>query len=114
MVNTYKKGYRNEIRAKKFLEEQGWTVHRAGIKRFGDNDLFNLFDLVCVGKDRSTLWVQVKSNYIPPTIKREIREFAQKNFALTENLALIMAWMDRKNWVFEPINFSELKTILKN
>lgn len=61
------KGNRNEVKAVKELETNGWLVYRVkGATRFNKNvDIFGLFDIVAK-KGKKIKWVQVKSNRRPP------------------------------------------------
>lgn len=56
------KGSRNEREARDLYEAAGYQVYRPATVRFGENDLFNLFDLVAMHPDRVPRYVQVKSN----------------------------------------------------
>jgi len=100
MVNCYKKGYRNEVRAIKRLEQLGYVCWRAKITRFAKNDFFGLFDVIAVKKGSPNVWVQVKSNRIQKKTRDEIQAFADEHFSPEHNRALIMAWKDRTRWIY--------------
>jgi len=66
-----KKGNQAELWVQKFLEKQGWIIHRArqsyyqvGNKIFTrSNDIFNCFDLIAKKSDEPTRWIQVAVGY---------------------------------------------------
>ena len=67
-INTKAKGRRNELKAKKQLEEEGFQVIIAprSTRKFekGEHDLFGLWDLIACNKD-IIRFIQVKSNRKP-------------------------------------------------
>ena len=71
MKNAKAKGSRNERRARKQLEAEGFYVVKAG-------GSLGLFDLVCFNREVIRL-VQVKSNRTPGRVERERLE-AFKNY----------------------------------
>lgn len=95
-INTYKKGYKNERRCLKELEDLGYRCWRAKITRFGQNDYFNLFDLCCVKQNLPTLWVQVKSNKVSKKVRENIKVFGEDY--LSYNEVLVAVWIDRVGW----------------
>lgn len=57
------KGARRERECRKIYESAGFWVYSPQNPKYGDNDLWNLFDLACYRRTDSTLrLVQVKSN----------------------------------------------------
>lgn len=75
LKNSRAKGRRNELRAYKKLEAEGYHVERMNAPHRGSDahfDFFNLFDLIAVdpltGKCR---YVQVKTNVLPPPAYRK-------------------------------------------
>ena len=56
------KGARREREAVNLYKQAGWAVYRPSVVRFGENDVFGLFDLIAVDKGRKPRFVQVKSN----------------------------------------------------
>lgn len=62
MTNTRQKGNRIEREAEKQLQEQGYQTVRMPHTRYGDNDFWNLFDILAVKPDAPLKCVQVKSN----------------------------------------------------
>lgn len=60
-MNTRAKGKRNERKARKQLEEEGFQVVAPNYSRYGYTDFFNLWDLIAVN-DKQVRFVQVKSN----------------------------------------------------
>jgi hypothetical protein len=63
-VNTYKKGARNQLKARKYYESLGYEVEVVRYNKFmARKDYFGLWDLICVGQD-DIRFVQVKTNRI--------------------------------------------------
>jgi len=60
-MNTYQKGNRRELEARKILESEGWLVERKNRSKWASPDLFGVFDLLAV-KGSQALLIQVKSN----------------------------------------------------
>lgn len=57
------KGRRNERKAREAYERAGWWVYSPENASYGDNDLWNLFDLAAIGVRTGRLaFAQVKSN----------------------------------------------------
>ncbi len=69
-MNSRQKGKRNEDKARKILEADGWEVEIMPYTRYHHQDFFNLWDLLAVKSGR-TKWVQVKSNRLPPPAYRD-------------------------------------------
>lgn len=87
------KGSRNELKAVKKLEADGWLVYRVkGSTKWNKNvDIFNLWD-ICAKSGIHTKWIQVKTNQ-----KRDIakhQEFAAKHCSPTES-AEVWVYKDR-------------------
>ena len=55
------KGKRRERQAAELYQEAGYETYRPQESKYGETDMFGLFDMVAVGPVRS-YWVQVKSN----------------------------------------------------
>jgi hypothetical protein len=62
-INTRAKGRRNELRAKKLLEEAGYEVEiTKGSQKFNKSvDFFGLWDLIAINP-KTIRFIQVKSN----------------------------------------------------
>jgi len=56
------KGTRNEREAVEFLQEAGYATYRPATVRFGENDMFGLFDVLALGPSQPMRAIQVKSN----------------------------------------------------
>jgi len=57
------KGAKNERQAAQCFQAAGWATYRPATVRYGENDVFGLFDLLAVHPDRSRVRaVQVKTN----------------------------------------------------
>ena len=79
-MNTYQKGNRRELEARKQLEALGWLVERKNRTKWASPDLFGMFDLLAI-RGCEVLLVQIKSNKSDfYKARREIREWksAQK------------------------------------
>ena len=63
------KGYRREKQAKDLLEETGFKVYRKPNTKYGDNDIYNLFDIVALDKKLNSWYIQVKSNTTAGALK---------------------------------------------
>ena len=71
----------NEKRCEDLLIEMGYRTWRTRRQRFGNMDMFGLFDVVGLyeSKDAQSLllphllFIQVKTNYCPPKVKEAIR-----------------------------------------
>ena len=96
MVNTVRKGRERELEYKKKKEAEGCTCFKP-IKsnRFvKQQDIFGLFDLICINK-KEVLLVQVKSSYYRKGINK-IKEFQNHP---REVKKIIATKEDRKDWV---------------
>lgn len=56
-------GYLLEKMTETYLLSLGGNIHTTQRSKFSNNDLFNLWDHVCI-LDRTTVWVQTKSREI--------------------------------------------------
>jgi len=104
-MNTYAKGRRVELKAKRELESVGYIVAQARINRFGGNDFFGIIDLIAVLPEKHVKWIQVKSNRVSRKTKVEMVKFGfmLPHEAPTTNLPEIWVWKDRKG--FEIFSF---------
>lgn len=103
-MNTYAKGRRVELKAKKILEAQGYIVEQAKITRHGGNDFFGIIDLIAILPEKHIKWIQVKSNKASRKTKVELVKFG---FNLPHDSSVtwpeLWIWKDRKG--FEIISF---------
>lgn len=75
MVNTRRKGYRNQKKTQDLLEEEGWAVYTAPVMKFRhNNDIFHLFDHVA-SKGEKIRFIQTKSNRCPKKVREDIKAF---------------------------------------
>lgn len=87
-MNTSAKGKRSEMKTERYLEELGYLVHSTRRTARGGDDFFDRFDHIAV-KDETVLFIQTKSNTVPPPKERDrIYEFPCKNI-------FIFIWYDR-------------------
>lgn len=62
-INTRLKGYKTEKKVVDYLESQGYEVHRPPQTKYGDNDIFNTWDLVAVNWEKRRIrFIQVKAD----------------------------------------------------
>ncbi len=96
-INTRAKGAKNELRAKKLLESEGYLVYRVkgSTKWNKDVDIFGLFDLFGINKKGYIKLVQVKTNRKPNM--RPFFEFESTygNYWITVE---VWVWYDRKGF----------------
>jgi len=113
MGTTRRKGNRNQLKAIKSLEEEGYEV--AKVEQKGKfvpiKDMFGLFDLVAINPS-NIMFVQVTSNR--PHTHKEYLEFSKK-YTNPDPLIIQMVWVDRKGWkVFDYSNGKKnVKTFYK-
>ena len=81
-INAYAKGGRNQRRAKRYYESEGYEVEIVRYSKWAKNkDYFGLWDLIVVG-EHDIRFVQVKTNAKP---NKEWMEKAEK-------------WGPKKSW----------------
>lgn len=73
-MNTAAKGKRNEVKTERYLQERGYLVHSTRRSARGGDDFFDLFDHIAVHTSGTILFVQTKSNRIPPPAYRKLIE----------------------------------------
>ena len=106
MVNTVNKGRRNEKRCRDELKDAGYMTYSPPRSKFGEQDIFGLFDVLAVYPHRqgippwgSPLLIQVKSNKCPAAVRRAIKEWdCGEQFR-----KMIWIWEDYKGWRKETI-----------
>ena len=77
-MNKSAKGKRRERQAKNKLEQNGWIVHNPPRTKFGEQDIFNLFDLLALHPETQQIkFIQVKSNRFT-----ELREYKDKSLEI--------------------------------
>lgn len=95
-MNTYAKGSRIRLQARKELESDGWLVNiaeRTG-KFISQKDLFGVADLVALKKN-TLLFVQVTSSR--PHSHWKMRDFAVRYCG--QNIMLEQwVWINRQGW----------------
>jgi len=82
MVNTYKKGYNKEKRARDELKADGWFIAFKSVRwRFGTIDYGLLFDIVAL-KDKTKKFISCKHSTNEgktyPQHQEEIKKFKEK------------------------------------
>ncbi len=117
ILNSKRKGHKNELRAKKALESEQnecgikHYVEKAMMSRFGrartkdeengetskSQDFFSVADLLAIGQDGNCFhMVQVKSNWAAPKVREEMRDFNLMPMVSTSKE--VWVWKDRKDW----------------
>ena len=97
-MGNVQKGNRAELEYKKKCEAQGYKVYKPPRTKYGDNDLFNLFDMLAINKEE-VLLIQVKCNQARDA-RRKIRSFTEHPACVKKILAIKI---DRKGWKEEVI-----------
>ena len=101
MVNTRSKGNRIERKAKNRLENQGYQVSRMPHTRYGDNDHFQLYDIIALKPGEKVRLIQVKSNQKPnlSQLRKDSEELAPFKHATVE----AWTWVDYEGWVIDRL-----------
>lgn len=89
------KGADNEREARDLLHRAGYVPYRPATVRFGENDMYGLFDIQAVAYDgRPDRLVQVKSNSVSPTA------YFRKAWLWATERRVVELWAkyDRKGW----------------
>lgn len=91
-MNTRRKGYERELEYLKMKEKQGYTCFKPSKTKFNKQDIFGMFDILCMNK-KDILLIQVKSNQ-----KRNMS--VQKNWTNHPSncLKILAVKKDRKDW----------------
>lgn len=102
MVNTRQKGNRIERKAVDALNEKGFKCARKQHTRYGNNDFYQLYDIIAVKTGAPFKCIQVKSNR-PPNLtqfKKDAIEITPVEHAQIE----IWTWYDYKGWKIRRLN----------
>lgn len=91
------KGDKREREAKELLEECGYRVEKRWNRRFGSNDYFGLFDLMC-SKEKDFRFIQVKSNSTAGALKEIEQKASFLPWHLDEFNLEVWVCYDRKGW----------------
>jgi|AKVG01.1.fsa_nt_gi hypothetical protein len=90
------KGQRRERQAKEIYEQAGYQVAHPERSKFGDNDLFNHWDLLAMQPGSRPRFVQVKSNRA--TGIRTVQQDMQRYFAWGYCVGEYAVCHDREGW----------------
>jgi len=99
-MNSRQIGRRTELKAKAWLEENGWKVCLTSMpqKFKKSQDFFGMWDILAVKKSKGQTWfkfVQVKTNQWGDI--RKCKEFYEEYFYNSEDIFCeIWMWKDRK------------------
>ena len=91
------KGTRREKECRELYELAGYATYSPMNVQYGDNDLFNLFDVVAIRPDRRITFIQVKSN----GTQGELNSFFEASQSLlpgTHAVAHFATCYDREGW----------------
>lgn len=111
MVNTRKKGNRIERKAEDKLHNEGFSTARMPHTRYGDNDFFNLFDIIAVKPGSPFKCVQVKANSWPNLT--EFKENTIDDMPMEHCRIELWRWTDYQGWTIRLLNDAhEWETIL--
>lgn len=102
MVNTRRKGNRTERKAENRLKQQGYRCSRMPHTRYGDNDHFQLYDIIAVKPGEPVKFIQVKTNK-PPNLS-EFKKKALEKTPLKHGEIEIWTWHDYKGWKIRELN----------
>jgi len=100
--NPRAKGNRIERKAEEKLEKQGYNTSRMPHTRYGDNDHYNILDIIAAKPGAPFKCIQVKSNR-PPNLtefKEKVENKLPNEHAQTE----IWTWHDYKGWKIRRLN----------
>jgi hypothetical protein len=89
------KGSNNERAAHELLQRAGYAPYRPATVRFGENDVWGMFDVLAVSPDdRPERLVQVKSNRVSPTA------YFRKAWLWATETRTVELWTkyDREGW----------------
>lgn len=98
-LNKHSKGTRNVRKARKYLEELGYSVHTEKHGKW-DTDIYGLFDGIATPKTpfKRPIYFQVKSNQFPS--QKPFKAFKREHFEIE---IWLMVWFDRKGWTIRKI-----------
>ncbi len=85
----------SEIRKKavQILEKQKWLIWWPSRAIFKQNDIFGVFDLICLKKKLGSLkFIQLTTLSNLSTRRKKIKNFLKKNQISKQNLANIEVW----------------------
>lgn len=110
--NPRAKGNRIERKAEDKLHNEGFSTARMPHTRYGDNDFFNLFDIIAVKPGAPFKCVQVKANSWPNLT--QFKEDALEKMPRQNCQILLYRWTDYKGWTIRLLNREkeEWETIL--
>lgn len=87
----------NERRCEEELKRYGYRTWRTRRQRFGNMDMFGLFDVVGCHENPniSMRFIQVKTNYCPPKAIKAIKDFQMPDYCFKE----VWVWKTKeKSW----------------
>ena len=93
------KGYRREKQAKDLLEETGFKVYRKPNTKYGDNDIYNLFDIVALDKKLNSWYIQVKSNSTAGALKNIKKSLNYPDEYKFNSYFQVWVCKDREGWM---------------
>ena len=113
MVNKRRKGYRAESLVRRLLEENGWFVWRPTQGKWGNKDIFGLFDLIAI-KHSFILLIQVKTNQSDVSVaKKEIQRFVL-TYGKPEGVEYWLVLWGRKRRYFKIDKYGNVNEYLEH
>lgn len=105
MVNTRAKGKRNQRKCVEHLvKEENYDRKEIEVQtdnKFGNNDFWNMFDIIALGSNGKPRFIQVKSNRFGGL--KDIKEFALEHMNLDHCNVEIWTWFDYKGWAIQKL-----------
>lgn len=97
-MNKRSKGNRNELLARRILQESGYLVEKKNTSRWQGNDFWGLFDILAIHPTAATRLIQIKSNLSDfYKARKEIVKWKEENNITNISLEV---WLKepRKEW----------------
>lgn len=90
------KGRRREREAAELYERAGYETFRPQESKYGETDMFGLFDMVALGPGLYTHWVQVKANAENTSLTAFYNQ--AKDLLPERSIPIYMICHDRQGW----------------
>jgi len=104
------KGSKNERRAANAFKSAGWATYRPATVRYGENDIFGLFDLLAVHPDRQRVRaVQVKTNGNPGIVAWQRQTWLWRELGWCTGY---LTRYDREGWLYTAVTDDRRRTLV--